>query len=55
MKRILIVALLMAGFLCSCSPRTQMPKHRKRRHCNCPTFSLSTPSPTPDTTTCAYA
>lgn len=31
------VLMLAAG----CSNKgVQMPKHRKRRHCNCPTFSM---------------
>lgn len=37
--------LLMLAVGCS-NKGIHMPKHRKRRHCNCPTFSQSLP---PDT------
>lgn len=38
-----IVLMLMALLLlCSCSNKgAHMPKHRKKRHCNCPTFSMN--------------
>lgn len=43
--------LLLAAFLgllaAGCSNKgIHMPKHRKRRHCNCPTFSESLPRDT---------
>ncbi|MDY5968591.1 MAG: hypothetical protein SPJ13_01035 [Bacteroidales bacterium] len=34
---LLLVAAMLLG---SCSRRTQMPRHRKYRHCDCPTFSM---------------
>lgn len=40
MKRKILVLLCLAAVLWSgCSSSTHMPKHRKRRHCDCPTFS----------------
>lgn len=40
MKRLLLVAALLLGLLCGCSPRgAHMPTHRKKRHCDCPTFA----------------
>ncbi len=41
-RNILIICspLLLAALFASCSSKgVQMPKHRMRRHCNCPTFS----------------
>lgn len=36
---LLLTSLLLAG----CSSRgVHMPKHRKQRHCDCPTFALRT-------------
>lgn len=45
--------LLLAAFLgllvAGCSNKgIHMPKHRKRRHCNCPTFSMATPAQMPE-------
>ncbi|MBQ7279187.1 MAG: hypothetical protein IJR13_00490 [Bacteroidales bacterium] len=41
-KNILIVLLLLGSIiLVSCSNSIRMPKHRKRAHCDCPTFSLN--------------
>ncbi|MBR1516602.1 MAG: hypothetical protein IJ620_00445 [Bacteroidales bacterium] len=39
--RLLIVTLILTGLLLtSCSNKgVRMPKHRKRTHCDCPTFS----------------
>ena len=35
-----MLALLLLAFLSACSSKgVQMPKHRKRRHCDCPTFA----------------
>ena len=49
MKRLLIL-LLLAGLLCGCSARgAHMPKHRKKHHCNCPTFSMSPAEELPTT------
>lgn len=40
-----ILALLMLSFLTGCSSKgVHMPKHRKRRNCDCPTFSMNTPT-----------
>lgn len=37
---IICSALLLAAMFASCSSKgVRMPKHRMRRHCNCPTFS----------------
>ena len=55
MKRIatpLIVAALLVLLLAACSRHgVHMSKHRKSRHCDCPTFGLSQPA---DTNTIAY-
>lgn len=38
-----LLTLLLLSFLASCSNKgVHMPKHRKRRHCDCPTFAYST-------------
>ena len=40
----LLTGLFLLSLLASCSDKgVHMPKHRKRRHCDCPTFSLYTP------------
>ena len=40
---VLTIVFVLAGMMASCSPKgVHMPKHRKRRNCNCPTFSMST-------------
>lgn len=45
--QLLMAVLVLAGLLTSCSDKgVHMPKHRKRRHCDCPTFSLATPPST---------
>lgn len=37
---LLMLSLLLAAFVAGCSDRgVHMPKHRKRTHCDCPTFS----------------
>ena len=37
---ILLLTLMLTTLCASCSNKgVQMPKHRMRRHCNCPTFS----------------
>lgn len=40
----IVVVLLLAGVLmCGCSRKgVHMTKHRKKRHCDCPTFSMHT-------------
>ena len=39
-----LLALFLLAFAAGCSDKgVHMPKHRKRRHCDCPTFSLYTP------------
>ena len=47
MKRLTIYCvalLLLAGVCASCSPKgVSMPRHRKHRHCDCPTFSQRLP------------
>lgn len=44
----LLTGLFLLSLLASCSDKgVHMPKHRKRRHCDCPTFALNTP-PQPD-------
>ena len=47
-----LLALLLLSFLASCSNKgVHMPKHRKRRHCDCPTFAYQQQSsPIPDGT-----
>lgn len=36
----LLLVLILMALCASCSNKgVQMPKHRMRRHCNCPTFS----------------
>lgn len=36
----IVVAVLLMGFATGCSPKgVHMPRHRKKSHCNCPTFS----------------
>lgn len=48
--QLLMAVLVLAGLLASCSDKgVHMPKHRKRRHCDCPTFALATPLPSPAT------
>ena len=45
---LLLTGLFLLSLLASCSDKgVRMPKHRKRRHCDCPTFTLNTP-PQPD-------
>ncbi|MBR6992023.1 MAG: hypothetical protein IKH97_07365 [Bacteroidales bacterium] len=48
-----LLALLLFAFFAACSSKgVHMPKHRKRRHCDCPTFaSISSPQPTSPTAT----
>ena len=37
---LILLALLLLAFLGACSSKgVHMPKHRKRRHCDCPTFA----------------
>ena len=37
---LLLLGALLLSFAAGCSSRgVHMPKHRKRRHCDCPTFS----------------
>jgi len=46
--RTLLASLVLAGLLASCSSKgVHMPKHRKRRNCDCPTFSLTIPTSQP--------
>ena len=45
--RTLLASLVLAGLLASCSKGVHMPKHRKRRNCDCPTFSLTIPTSQP--------
>ena len=47
-----LLALLLFAFLAACSSKgVHMPKHRKRRHCDCPTFSeAKSANPMPGTT-----
>ena len=43
-----LMSLLLLSFLASCSSKgVHMPKHRKRRNCDCPTFSQSLPPSQP--------
>ncbi len=36
------LAVLLLSFLAGCSRKgVHMPKHRKRRHCDCPTFVMN--------------
>lgn len=48
-----MLALLLFAFFAACSSKgVHMPKHRKRRHCDCPTFAtIPAPQPTPLTAT----
>lgn len=42
---LLLIVFVTAG-AAGCSRKgVHMPKHRKRRHCDCPTFSYSAPLP----------
>jgi hypothetical protein len=44
-----LLAILLLAFAAGCSSKgVHMPKHRKRRHCDCPTFAehYSQPSAT---------
>ncbi|MBQ3983114.1 MAG: hypothetical protein II633_05010 [Bacteroidales bacterium] len=37
---LLFLSVLLLAFMASCSNKgVHMPKHRKRRHCDCPTFA----------------
>lgn len=37
---LLLLALMLTAFVAGCSSKgVRMPKHRKRRHCDCPTFA----------------
>ena len=48
---LLVILLLLFAAGCS-SKGVHMPKHRKRRHCDCPTFATaSTPQPALPTVT----
>ena len=51
-----LLTLLLLAFLAACSNKgVHMPKHRKRRHCDCPTFSYTAPQhPTPEDGTILY-
>ena len=51
-----LLTLLLLSFLASCSNKgVHMPKHRKRRHCDCPTFAYTTPQhPTTEDGTILY-
>ena len=41
-----LTGLFLLSFLAACSDKgVHMPKHRKRRNCDCPTFALTTPPP----------
>ncbi len=55
-RAMLCALLLCALLLCGCSRRgAHMPKHRKSRRCNCPTFSyLSVPADATAPATVAY-
>lgn len=47
-----MLTLLLLAFFAACSSKgVHMPKHRKRRHCDCPTFAVVPSHPTPLTTT----
>lgn len=43
MKKATIVAIVLCGLMLgACSSKgVRMPKHRKRTHCDCPTFSMN--------------
>ena len=47
-----LLAILLLLFVAGCSSKgVHMPKHRKRRHCDCPTFAaVPATQPTPPTT-----
>ena len=51
----LMLAAMLLAFAagCSSSKGAHMPKHRKRRHCNCPTFSYLQQYPSQQLA-CAY-
>lgn len=51
-----LLTLLLLAFLAACSNKgVHMPKHRKRRHCDCPTFAYTAPQhPTPEDGTILY-
>ena len=43
--KIYCVAVLLLGVCAGCSPKgVSMPRHRKHRHCDCPTFSQQLPA-----------
>ena len=45
---LLLTGLFLLSLLAACSDKgVRMPKHRKRRHCDCPTFTLSPQSSLP--------
>ena len=45
---LLLTGLFLLSLLASCSDKgVRMPKHRKRRHCDCPTFTISPQSSIP--------
>ena len=49
-----LLSLLLLAFVAGCSSKgVHMPKHRKRRHCDCPTFA-TIPSPQPTLPTATY-
>jgi len=45
---LIFLLVLLAAAAAGCSRRgVHMPKHRKRRHCDCPTFAMTAPIPSP--------
>ena len=49
-----LLAILLLLFAAGCSSKgVHMPKHRKRRHCDCPTFAIVLP-PQPTSLTATY-
>lgn len=46
-RRYIWIAIVLAALAASaCSSKgVRMPKHRRTRHCNCPTFAESLPTP----------
>ncbi len=49
-----LLAVLLLAFLAGCSSKgVHMPKHRKRRKCDCPTFA-AVPAPQPTSPTTMY-
>ena len=45
---LVLTGLFLLSLMASCSDKgVHMPKHRKRRHCDCPTFALGVRASSP--------